>query len=170
MKSQVLLINADYNPLGLITLHKALKLWSKGKIEVIKATKQIIRNFEQTIELFVPEVIRLLKYVRSIWRKKVPFSKRNLLIRDNFTCQYCGKEIKQDSSIDHIVPRSKGGMSSFDNCVMACIPCNNKKDNKSCAEAKMFPKHKPIVPTINEFLLLHIKNAGLNHALADLGL
>ena len=171
MNTSVLLINADYSPLCLISWQKAVKLISKGKVEVIKVSKKVICNFEKTFKLLIPEVIRLIKYVRNLWKVRVPFSKRNLLIRDNFTCVYCGKNLdNHTASIDHVIPRSKGGVSNFENCVSACISCNNKKDDRSCSEAKMYPKIRPFTPTINQFLLIAVKNAGLGHTLKEIGL
>lgn len=168
--NSVILLNADYSPLGIISWQKAIKLWSKGKIEIIKASERIIRNFDKTMELFAPLVIRLLKLVRALWKKRVPFNKHNLLIRDNHICQYCGKELKHTSSIDHIVPKSKGGKSTFENCTSACVPCNCKKDDRTCSEAKMYPVNKPYTPTINQFIMMSIKNAGLDKTLIELGI
>ncbi len=170
MKSTVLLLNADYSPLCLISWQKAVKLICKAKVEIIKTSKKVIHNFEKTLEIFIPEVIRLMKYVRNLWKVRVPFNKRHITIRDDNTCQYCGKEIKHGGSIDHVIPKSKGGKSNFDNCVLACVPCNNKKDNRSCSEAKMYPKHQPFTPTIQEFMTLTVKNAGLGHVLKEIGL
>lgn len=171
MKSSVLLLNADYSPLCLISWQKAVKLICKAKVEIIKTSKKVIHNFEKTMEILIPEVIRLMKYVRNLWKVRVPFNKRNISIRDNFTCVYCGKRIETSNiSIDHVIPKSKGGKSDFNNCVLACIPCNNKKNNRSCSEAKMYPKHQPFTPTIQEFMTLTVKNAGLGHVLKELGL
>jgi 5-methylcytosine-specific restriction endonuclease McrA len=167
----VILLNADYTPLGFITIRKAIKLLCKKKVEIVKASKHLIYNFEKTINFLIPEVLKLIKFVRSLWKTRVPFNKRNLLIRDNYTCQYCGKELKTDnSSIDHILPVSKGGKKSFENCTTACIPCNNKKDDRTCSEARMYPKNKPYTPTINQFLHIQIKNSGLDKTLQELGI
>jgi 5-methylcytosine-specific restriction endonuclease McrA len=167
----VLLMNADYTPLGLITWHKAIKLMCKKKVEVVKYSETEIYNFEKTVKMLIPAVIRLIKYVRFLYGKRVPFNKHNLLIRDNYTCAYCGIKLgKHNASIDHITPRSMGGLSTFDNTVSACIPCNNKKDMKTCKQANMYPKFKPHTPTITEFVLLHIKNSGMYKMLVDLGI
>jgi 5-methylcytosine-specific restriction endonuclease McrA len=170
MKSSVLLLNADYSPLCLISWQKAVKLICKAKVEIIKTSKKVIHNFEKTMEILIPEVIRLMKYVRNLWKVRVPFNKRHITIRDDNTCQYCGKEIKHGGSIDHVIPKSKGGKSNFDNCVLACVPCNNKKDNRLPSEAKMFLRKQPHTPTVNEFILKAIKSAGLVDVLTELGI
>lgn len=167
--NMVILLNSDYTTLGLVDWKKAVKLWSKGKIEIIKTSKKIIRNFENTIELHLPEVIRLLKFVKDLWKIKTSFSKKALIIRDNFTCQYCGKNLRKDKlSIDHIVPKSKGGKTTFDNCVLSCIPCNFQKNDKSCIELKMIPKNKPYTPTITQFIKMWIERSGLDKTLKEL--
>lgn len=168
--NSVVMLNADYQPLGIISWQKAVKLIAKKKVEVIKVTETVISNFEKTCKMAIPSIVRLIKYVRALWRTKVPFNKRNLAIRDGHTCAYCGKKIATGMSIDHVLPVSKGGKSTFDNTVAACVPCNNKKDNKTCAQAKMFPKWKPFTPTISQFLMLQIKNTGLESTLKELGL
>lgn len=85
----------------------------------------------------VPEVIVHQEYNR-IPHRKVVFSRRNLWKRDNFRCQYCGVRPPYDEiTIDHVLPRSKGGLSTFENCVLACIDCNKKKDNRTPEEAGM---------------------------------
>jgi 5-methylcytosine-specific restriction endonuclease McrA len=169
--NEVILLNSDYTPLGFIGWKKALKLIVKKKVEIIKSSTKIIHNFENTISMLIPEVIRLIKIIRNLWKRKVPFSKRNVLIRDNFICQYCKKPIKNEKpSIDHIIPKSKGGKSTFENTVVCCLPCNLKKDNKTCSEAKMFPISRPVQPTINQFITMQIKNTGLEVTLKELGI
>lgn len=170
MLQQVCLLNADYTIIGIINWKKAIKLICKGKVEVLKTSVRNITNYDKTITLYIPEIIRLIKFVRSIWKRKVPFNKKNIAIRDNFTCQYCGKSIKTDGTIDHVVPRSKGGLSSFDNCVLACLPCNNKKDDRLSSVAKMYPRNQPYTPTISQFIQLHVKNVGLSESLSQFGI
>lgn len=171
MNATVLLMNADYSPLGIISWHKAVKLMCKGKVDVVKYSEIVIYNFEKTVKMVIPAVIRLIKYIRMLYGKRVPFNKHNLLIRDNYTCSYCGVHLgKHNASIDHVNPRSLGGMSTFDNTVSACIPCNNKKDNRSCKQANMYPKIKPYTPTITEFIHIHLKNSGLWQMLKESGI
>lgn len=168
--NNVILLNADFSPMGIISWQKAVCLIVKGKVEVLKKSKQILHNFEKTIEIYVPEIVRLLKFVRQLWKRRVPLNRRNIAIRDNFTCQYCGKVLEKGGTLDHVVPKSKGGKTSFDNCVYSCVTCNCKKDNRLPSEAKMYPKSKPYTPTINQFLLHQIKLVGLDESLKEFGL
>ena len=140
----------------------------KGKVEVLKYTKRIIKNFDGSVVMKVPAVMKLVKIIRTLYKTKVPFSKRNVLIRDNFKCAYCGVESKK-LTIDHVIPKSKGGKSSFENTTAACKSCNGKKGNMSCGEARMWPKSKRTQPTIQEFLNLRLKSLGINKILKELG-
>lgn len=167
MNISVVLLNADYSVLGCIDWKKAIKLIVKKRVEVVKVSKRIIHNFENTVEIAIPTIVRLIKFIRALWRTKVPYSKRSVLIRDNFTCSYCGVQSKTGLSIDHVVPKSKGGKSVFENVVTSCLKCNNLKNDFSCAEAKMYPRVKPFIPTINQFLMTSIRNAGLEDTLKE---
>jgi 5-methylcytosine-specific restriction endonuclease McrA len=116
----------------------------------------------------IPAVMRLIKLIRIIYRSRVTFSKRNLLVRDKFRCAYCGTR-RERLSIDHIVPKSRGGETSFENCVIACSTCNRSKGNKTPREAHMFLKARPFQPTISEFLRLKFESLGVYDVLKDLG-
>ena len=98
---------------------------------------------------------------------KVPFSKRNMLTRDYFKCVYCGS--KKQLTIDHVIPTSKGGKTTFENCVTACIDCNNKKKNRTPSEANMFLARRPTHPTISEFLRIKMELLGLDKFLKEVG-
>lgn len=148
---QVVLLNADFTFLDTLSWKRAIKLVSKGKVEIVKATKKFVRNFEETVSFYLPEVIRLIKFVRLVYKNKVPFTKRNVFVRDLFTCAYCGKEINKPS-LDHIVPKSRGGEDSWENCVTSCYDCNGKKGNLTPNESKMYLKKRPKKPTIAEFM------------------
>ena len=163
----VILLNSDYTYLNTVNWQKAICLLVKGKIEVLKYTKKVIHNFEGTIEMKVPLVMRLIKFIRTLYKTRVPFSKRNVLVRDGFKCSYCNKESKK-LTIDHIVPKYKGGKSTFENCVAACKACNHKKGNKSCSEIKMYPKVRAYQPTISEFLRLKFMRLGIDKTLREL--
>src|SRR6056297_3021799 len=157
MKS-VIVLNADYQFLNFCSWKRALILVESGRAEILKASKKIIKNFENTFTFAIPYVIKLVKMVRSVFKKKVPWSKKNVFIRDNNTCQYCGKKNIKNPELEHIIPKSKGGKNSFENCVCSCSECNRKKGNRTPSEAGMFLKKQPVQPTINEFLMNKIKN------------
>ena len=166
----VILLNGDFTILGFIGWKKAIKLIVKKRVEVISYSERIIHNFENTIRMAIPAVLRLLKVVRKLFGVRVPLSKRNVLIRDGHKCAYCGKVNKKGMTIDHVLPKSKGGKTSFDNLVTACVHCNNKKDNKTCKEAGMYPKFKPFTPTINQFLQIQLEGNGIVKTLKNLGI
>lgn len=165
---KVILLNSDFGFLNVISWKRAIRLMVKGKVEIVKATDKILTNMEKTFKLIVPKVLRLIKLVRSVYKNRVPFSKKNVFIRDNFTCMYCGCK-DQRLTIDHIIPKSRGGETDFDNCVASCKPCNNKKNDRLPSEAKMFLIKQPFQPTINEFFLIKMKRLGVYKTLKDLG-
>jgi 5-methylcytosine-specific restriction endonuclease McrA len=144
----------------------------KGKVEVVKLATRVISNAERTVRLILPAILRLIKFIRYIYQAKVPLNKRNILIRDNFECQYCGKKLVAGvgATVDHIVPRSLGGKTSFENCVSSCLPCNNKKDNRLPSKCGMFPKKRPTAPTVYEFIQLQIVRLGLTGMLKEVGI
>ena len=164
----VIVLNADYSFLNVVPLKKAITMMSKGKVQVIKATDRIVRNFEGTYKLFAPKVVKLVYMVRAIFKNKVPFTKKNVCIRDGFTCQYCSTKTER-LTLDHVVPKSSGGKRVFENIVAACFDCNQAKGNKLPREVGMYPKKQPVQPTIMEFLLIKSKILGVKESLVDLG-
>ena len=165
---RVILLNSDYSFLNTISWKKAMCLISKGKVEIIKASKKVIESAENTWKIIVPKVLRLVKLVRTVYRTRVPFSKKNVFYRDEHICQYCHKKFKK-LTIDHVIPRSRGGLSTFENCVACCKPCNNKKGNQTPNEAKMGLARKPFQPTIMEFLRIKMRILGVDKILEELG-
>lgn len=164
--TQCVLLNADYTFLNLVNWKRAICLMAKGKVEVVKDSQRTIRNASGKV-LKVPAVMRLIKLIRTIYRTSVTFTKRNILIRDRFKCAYCGAR-REKLSIDHIIPKSRGGKMTFENCVAACKPCNLKKGGRTPNEARMYLKIRPYQPTISEFLRLKFENLGLHDLLREL--
>ncbi len=163
---RIILLNADYSFLNVVSWKKAFALVMKEKVAVVKYSENVIRSAAGAV-LKIPAVMRLVKLVRTIYKARVPFSKKNVMVRDGFKCVYCGTSGVR-FTIDHVTPKFKGGKSSFENCVTACKPCNNKKGRKSCNEAHMYPKTSLTAPTISEFLLLKVKSLGVDKILYDL--
>jgi 5-methylcytosine-specific restriction endonuclease McrA len=161
------LLNADYSFLNLVNWRRAFCLLAKGKVEVVKDSQQTIRSAGGE-ELKIPVVMRLIKLIRTIYRSSVSFTKRNVLVRDRFRCAYCGTR-KDRLSIDHIIPKSKGGKTNFENCVAACKTCNLRKGGRTPSEAKMYLRARPCQPTISEFLRLKFENLGIDEILRELG-
>lgn len=126
--SKVLVLNASYEPLNICSWRRAVVLIMKGKAESVEHNGKVCyRNFP------LPTVIRLRNYVKIPY-KEISLSRRNVLHRDNYTCQYCG-ERRHDLTIDHIFPRSRGGRDSWENVVAACLKCNVKKGDRTPREA-----------------------------------
>ncbi|HWC32793.1 MAG TPA: HNH endonuclease [Actinomycetota bacterium] len=131
---QVLVLHASYEPLNVCSVRRAHVLVFKGKAEVVEHLGRPLRS---AAERFLwPHVIRLLQYVRvpkSVQRK---ISRRALFARDGWRCQYCGNEGGK-LTLDHVVPRSRGGESVWENVVTSCAPCNLRKGNRTAEEAGM---------------------------------
>lgn len=164
-----IILNGDYSYLNVVSWKRAICLMIKGKAEVLKySDKSVIRNVEGEEVMRVPLVMRLIKIIRMIYKNKVPYSKRNIFIRDNFRCVYCGAR-NERLTVDHVIPQGQGGKSSFDNCVAACKPCNHKKGNRTPTEAKMFMRKRPYSPTIYEFIRLKMKHYKIDDFLKELG-
>ena len=115
------------------------------RVNVAAEYEEVVRSEKLTLSL--PSVIVLKNYV--VPTKAVPFTRATLFLRDEFTCQYCDTRLPaSDLTFDHVVPRSKGGRSRWDNVVAACSPCNLKKANKMPKQCGMHPLVRPQVPTV----------------------
>ena len=138
-KNKVLVLNASYELLNICNWKRAVVLVFKGKAEQLEHNGKVIYpNFH------IPTVIRLRRYIR-IPHKEIPLTRKNLLHRDHYSCQYCGLK-SSDLTIDHITPRSKGGTDSWDNVVASCQRCNVKKGDRIPKEANMHLLRQPKVP------------------------
>lgn len=166
MVRTVVLLNSDYSFLNTVDWKKAMCLIVKGKTDVVKYSNRVVKTAEGLI-MKIPLVMRLIKFIRTLYKTKVPYSKRNVMVRDSFQCAYCGVT-KVPLTIDHILPKAKGGKSSFENTCACCKPCNNKKGSKTCQEAKMFPQVRATHPTISEFLKLRMIKFGIDKIIEDL--
>jgi 5-methylcytosine-specific restriction endonuclease McrA len=143
--SQVLVLNATYEPLNVVSLRRAVVLLLKEKAEVVEAAEAWLRA-ERTV-LRVPLVIRLVCYVRIPRGFSLPLSRRTVLARDQYACQYCGAQPgRANLTIDHVVPRSRGGETGWENVVTACGPCNRRKGGRTPEEAGMPILHRPSRP------------------------
>ena len=150
--SKVLVLNATYEPLSFVSLKRAVILLLKDKAEVIEA--QIERHLRaERRSIPYPIVIRLVTYVPVPRFFSLPLSRRSLLSRDNYTCQYCGISDGQ-LTIDHVHPKSRGGKTEWTNVVAACVPCNRKKGNRLTTEIHMYPRTTPQKPGYVALILL----------------
>jgi len=167
MSASCILLNGDYTFLCLIGWRKAMKLTLAEKVKVLKYSDRVIKSVDKVFK--APAVLVLIKVVRTVYRGKVPFSRKNVLIRDRFTCSYCGKSNKS-LTIDHVIPRLKGGKTDFDNCVACCKDCNIKKGSGTPREAGMRLTNRPYQPTISEFIRIRLKQSGVYKFLVEIGI
>ncbi|MCG3174554.1 MAG: hypothetical protein GMKNLPBB_02799 [Myxococcota bacterium] len=141
---RVLLLNQSYQPLTVISWRRAITLQFLGKIEVIEEYQRQIRSVSTSIP--APAVVRLTEYV-ALRRRVVKFSRRNLYLRDQFTCQYCRLIFDAgDLTYDHVVPRRLGGKTEWSNVVTACRPCNSAKGGRTPEQAGMALHRPPARP------------------------
>jgi 5-methylcytosine-specific restriction endonuclease McrA len=128
--SRVLLLNATFEPLAVVTAKRAVVLMLTGKAECIEAALDEVFHSENLV-LPAPSVMRLSRYVRVPYRRAVPMTRAGVLRRDARRCGYCGRRA---DTIDHVIPRSRGGTHTWDNCVAACRTCNSRKADKMLVE------------------------------------
>ena len=140
----VLLLNATYEPLKIISWQRAVTMFFLGKVEIVQEYDHNIRSVSLVIK--APAVVRLLRFIH-IGRKAPPLCRTNVLARDNFECQYCGRALSgRDATLDHVIPRSQGGTTSWENVVCSCSACNRKKGGRTPHEARMTLRKKPARP------------------------
>ena len=147
VNSPVLVLNQNYEPLNISQVRRAVVLLLRGKAEALENGRGVIHT--PSCSLAVPSVIRILYMVKR------PHSERKLtrievLRRDQFTCQYCGKETR-DLTIDHIIPRHKGGRHIWENVVSACVQCNSRKAGHTPEEAGIRLIRQPFIPHISGY-------------------
>jgi 5-methylcytosine-specific restriction endonuclease McrA len=137
-----LLLNATYEPLCVVSSRRAIVLVLASKAEAVDSAADVVHA--ETVSLPVPVVVRLTRYVRVPYPAQVPLSRRAVFTRDGQTCVYCGSSA---TSIDHVVPRSRGGTHTWDNVVAACRRCNHTKADRSLAEMGWVLPHPPRTPS-----------------------
>lgn len=134
--TSVLVLNASFEPLNVVSVRRAVILLLKDKAELVEAVEAVLRA--EHVSVRTPSVIRLVSYVRIPYRMRIPVSRRGVLARDRFMCQYCGLTPGRNAlTIDHVVPRSRGGPKRWENLVAACARCNRRKGGRSPDEAGM---------------------------------
>jgi 5-methylcytosine-specific restriction endonuclease McrA len=149
--ARVLVLNATYEPINVCTLRRAAVLLLKEKAEPVEQRAGAALHSEH-MTLERPDVIRLVNYVRiprEAHRRKI--TRRAVLARDSWTCQYCGST-KSGLTVDHVIPRSRGGKSVWENIVAACAACNRRKGNRLPKEIHMHPATTPKAPEPTVFI------------------
>jgi 5-methylcytosine-specific restriction endonuclease McrA len=140
----VLVLNASYEPLHVCSIKRAITLLMSDITERVEDRDNAFLHSPST-QIPVPSVIRLKRYVKRPPRFHIAFNRRNVFRRDNHTCQYCG-HVGGDLTLDHVVPRSRGGRNAWENIVTACRECNSRKRDRTPAEAKMKLKREAFAP------------------------
>ena len=147
----MLVLNLNYVPLNICTVRRAVVLVGKGKAELMENHRGEIRTVTSIID--VPSIIRLVYMVKKPFLPR-KLSKKEVFLRDRFTCQYCGKKT-QDLTLDHVIPRRQHGSHTWENVVAACNRCNLHKAGRTPVEANMVLHKEPRAPDPNPYLILH---------------
>ena len=162
LERPTLVLNRNWQPVSVASVARALTLVVAERARIVDPTDyrqydwadwaslapESDQPFVQavTFRVRVPEVITLLEYDR-VPRNAVTFSRRNIFRRDHFTCQYCYQQPgSEELTIDHVIPRSQGGMSTWENCVLACVDCNARKADRTPEHADMPLRRRPVRP------------------------
>ncbi|MEX2567161.1 MAG: HNH endonuclease [Cyclobacteriaceae bacterium] len=148
MQKKVLVLNLDHSPIGIVSVQKALVLTLLEKASPLASFDYLkIRTVDR--EFLYPAVIRLYEY-KNIPYKGVMLNRINIFKRDSHSCQYCGSG--KNLTIDHVVPRSKGGKTNWQNLITACHRCNTQKGDKTPEQAGIVLNTLPFKPTLSYFL------------------
>lgn len=144
-----LVLNADfrplsYYPLSLWSWQDAIKAVCLDRVNIVSHYDTVIHS--PSFEMRLPSVVALRDYIKPA--RHPAFTRFNVFLRDRFQCQYCGS--KEDLTFDHVIPRSKGGLTTWDNVVAACAPCNLRKANRLPSEINMHPHQAPFHPTVHD--------------------
>jgi 5-methylcytosine-specific restriction endonuclease McrA len=142
INSPVLVLNQSYEPLNVCRARRAIVLILQGKAEMLEDGMGFIHSVNDTIP--IPSVIKLGYYVRRTYHER-KFTRLGVFHRDNYTCQYCGKQ-SQQLTIDHVIPRFLDGQHTWENVVSACIPCNHRKAGRTPKQAGMKLIRQPARP------------------------
>jgi 5-methylcytosine-specific restriction endonuclease McrA len=165
-----LVLNRSWRPVHVTTVRRALCMVFREAARIVCPESLSIYTFDEwteqpvrladrairspRIRIRAPEVVLLVHYDR-IPCHEAPFTRRNLFLRDDFTCQYCGRRCSTDHlSVDHVLPRSRGGATSWENCVLACVGCNARKADRTLKEAGLHLLRPPVRPRWTPYLNL----------------
>ncbi len=159
MSGQVLVLNQNYEPLNVTSWRRAITLVVLGKAVVVEEDSQYITTPSTAIRM--PSVVRL-SYLVKRPLPELKLSRRGILTRDNYTCQYCGKRTR-NLTIDHVIPRERGGKHTWENLVACCPECNHKKGNRTPQQAGMKLLRKPQKPRFIPYLSYSTFRAALRN-------
>ena len=152
---RVLVLNATYEPLNTVSLPRAVALLLDDKAEIVEAAEAWLRSQHMTLPM--PLVIRLVAYVRIPRQLPLAVTRRSVLNRDGCACQYCGRTLPSaELTLDHVLPRSRGGKTTWENVVAACKLCNHRKGDRTPAEAHMRLRRQPFRPRYLALVVLDL--------------
>ena len=164
MTAQTLVLDQGFQPHRIVSWQRAVALLFQQKVELLDTYDEPLMTPEQacraeergwTFALKVPAVVRLLQRVRR--KKAVRFSRINVLTRDDWTCQYCGVRLPtRKLNYDHVIPRSQGGKTVWENIVSACYPCNDRKRDRTPEQARMHLRKPPMRPKSLPVVAFHV--------------
>lgn len=143
------MLNQNYEPLTVCSARRAIVLMFQGKVEMIE-TANGLKIHTVDNEYSLPSVIRLSQY-KKVPYKRIMLTRKNVLIRDDYRCQYC-HTLKGPMTVDHIIPKKMGGSDTWENLVCSCARCNNKKGNRTPDQAMMRLQKRPNRPTFITFI------------------
>jgi len=145
--ASVLVLNQNYEPLNVCNVRRAIVLVLRGKAEILETAREVLHTASATFPL--PSVIRLISMIRRP-RPKLRLTRKEIFARDGWACVYCGRETR-DLTLDHVVPRHRGGPHTWENLVSACKPCNHHKAGRTPVEAHMLLRHEPAPPRVSVY-------------------
>ena len=153
LSSSVLVLNLDYQPINVCNVRRAIIMLGKGKAQLLEDGRGEIHT--PTLTIPIPSIIRLVYLVtRPFAQRKL--TKKEIFLRDRYTCQYCGQR-SRELTLDHVIPRRQEGAHSWENFASACIPCNRRKAGRTPAEAGMSLLRHPKAPYPSPYYVLHNK-------------
>jgi len=154
LSKKVLLLNSSYEPISVINGKKAIIMLMTKKVDYIEKTKLLISS--EKLKISLPLIVKLKSYI-YLNKRKISLTRKNIFKRDNYKCQYCGKNTSS-LTIDHVIPKNKGGKDSWENLVSACVKCNLKKADSSLKDINMNLINKPKKPHYLIYMQEHVSN------------
>lgn len=152
--ARALVLNATYEPMSVVPTRRAVVLVLRDRADVLETNGALWRS--ERIEMASPSVVRLRRYINVPYGRRVPLNRRAVFIRDEYSCQYCGR---QAENLDHVVPKSQGGEHTWENVVAACRKCNSKKGGRTPDQAGLFLRRAPLPPLRDSWVAVALGGA-----------
>ena len=156
---RVLLLNQNYEPLNICRWQRAITLVYLDKAVMVEADSRMLHSPSMTMRM--PSVVRLVRYIRRPL-PEIRLSRQSLMERDSYTCQYCGKR-GRDLTVDHVIPRERGGRHEWSNLVACCMDCNNRKGNRTPRETGLSLLQRPQQPRFIPYLSFSVMRQALGN-------